>query len=140
MHVEHEAPAGRGLAPGRAPAQILVVDDERVVRAFASRVLREAGYRVREARDGAEAWDLVVREGTELDAVLSDIVMPRLTGVELFHRLAESRPQLPVVLMSGYDSGELERRGISAPCGLLSKPFSPAQLLEEIQRCLEART
>ena len=140
MHVKHEAPAGVGLTPGQAAAQILVVDDERIVRAFAARVLREAGSRVREARDGSEAWELASREGAELDAVLSDIVMPRLTGVELFHRLAESRPQLPVVLMSGYGIEELNLRGISAPCGLLTKPFSPNQLLDEIQRCLETRT
>jgi len=140
VYVDREAPAGPGLTPGRAPAQILVVDDERIVRAFASRVLRGAGYRVREARDGAEAWELVSSDGAELDAVLSDVVMPRLNGVELLHRLAESRPQLPVVLMSGYVAEELELRGISAPCGLLAKPFSPAQLLDEIQRCLKAPT
>jgi CheY-like chemotaxis protein len=123
---------------GRAPAQILVVDDEPMVRAFACRVLREAGFRVSEASDGAEAWDLVSRGGAEPDAVLTDIVMPRLTGVELFHRLAESRPHLPIVLMSGYGMEELELCGIRAPCGLLAKPFSPAQLVDEIQRCLGA--
>jgi CheY-like chemotaxis protein len=139
VHVQHEAPAGRGLTPGQAPAQILVVDDERVVRAFASRVLREAGYRVREASDGVEAWELASREGAELDAVLSDVVMPRLTGVELLHRLAEVRPQLPVVLISGYGTEELNLRGISAPCGLLLKPFSRERLLDEIQRCLATR-
>jgi CheY-like chemotaxis protein len=140
VHVQHEAPAGGGLTPGQAPAQILVVDDERVVRAFASRVLREAGYRVREASDGGEAWELASRVGAELDAVLSDVVMPRLTGVELLHRLAEAHPQLPVVLMSGYGTEELNLRGISAPCGLLLKPFAPERLLDEIRRCLAART
>lgn len=139
MHVEHQGPASRELTPGRAPAQILVVDDEQVVRAFASRVLREAGYRVREARDGAEAWDMASGEGAELDAVLSDVIMPRVNGVELFHRLAGSRPHLPVLLMSGYGTAELRLRGISAPCGLLTKPFSPEQLLDEIRRCLESR-
>ena len=73
MHVKHEAPAGVGLTPGQAAAQILVVDDERIVRAFAARVLREAGYRVREARDGSEAWELASREGAELDAVLGSL-------------------------------------------------------------------
>ncbi len=71
--------------------------------------------------------------------MLSDVVMPRLTGVELLHRLAEVRPQLPVVLMSGYGTEELNLRGISAPCGLLLKPFSRERLLDEIQRCLATR-
>lgn len=140
MHVEHEAPGGPPLTAGPGPAQILVVDDERIVRTFAARVLRDAGYGVREARDGAEAWELALREGPELDAVLSDVVMPRLNGVELFQRLAQLRPELPVLLMSGYGSAQLELQGIRAPCGLISKPFSPQQLLEEMRRCLESRT
>lgn len=116
--------------------QILVVDDESMVRRFACRILKEGGYAVVEACDGAEALDLVVRESLPLDLVLTDIMMPRLTGVELLEHLSVVTPGLPVVLMSGFSTDDLNNRGISVPCGLLSKPFPPDRLLDEVRRCL----
>ena len=85
-----------------------MVDDETLVRRFAVRVLEEEGFRVSEAADGAEALRLLQKEAPDVDAVVSDIVMPRLNGVELLQILSSTRPQLPVLLMSGYASGELE--------------------------------
>lgn len=117
--------------------QILVVDDETMVRRFASRILTEGGYGVVEAGDGAEALDLVVREKVSLDLVLTDVMMPRLSGVELLEHLSVMVPGLPVVLMSGFSAGDLTTRGISVPCGLLSKPFPPDRLLDEVRRCLD---
>ncbi len=118
------------------PVRVLVVDDEPAVRRFAMRALGEAGFGVHEAADGAEALDLV-RAGTlDLDIVISDIVMPRLTGVELLQSLSMLRPALPVILMSGYGTTQLAQRGIASPCGVLSKPFSPDVLVAEVRRCL----
>jgi two-component system, cell cycle sensor histidine kinase and response regulator CckA len=115
---------------------ILVVDDESTVRRFACRVLLEAGYVVREAADGLDALS-VVRSGTVgLSAVVSDIVMPRMNGVELLRSLSLEYPGLPVILMSGYDMNQLTRLGIVSPCGVLSKPFPPESLLAEVRRCL----
>ena len=115
---------------------ILVVDDEPTVRRFASRVLREAGYEVREAIDGLDAL-AVIRSGTVLlDAVVSDIVMPRMNGVELLQSLTLELPRLPVILMSGYDMNQLGRLGILSPCGVLPKPFPPDRLLAEVRRCI----
>ena len=62
--------------------------------------------------------------------------MPRLNGVQLMDAVARLRPQLPVLLMSGYAAPELEGMGIAAPCGLLTKPFSAERLIEEVRRCL----
>ncbi len=127
-------PAPSGL-PG-TPESVLVVDDEPAVRRFACRVLREAGYGVQEATDGEDALSLI-RSGTvEPDAVVSDIVMPRLNGVELVQLLALERPRLPVILMSGFGTEQLGRRGIASPCGVLAKPFPPERLLAEVRRCL----
>jgi CheY-like chemotaxis protein len=89
--------------PGTA---ILVVDDEGAVRRFALRVLEREGYRVVEARDGIEALELI-RQGHEFDAVVSDIVMPRMNGVELMQALSTAAADLPVILMSGYATGAL---------------------------------
>ena len=115
--------------------RILVVDDEPSVRRFASRVLVEAGYLVEEAMDGVVALERVT-DGERLDAVVSDIVMPRLNGVELVKALAVTHPALPIILMSGYASGQLEGMGIAAPCAVLPKPFPGDRLLEEVRRCL----
>jgi CheY-like chemotaxis protein len=117
-------------------ASVLVVDDEPSVRRFACRVLREAGYGVREAADGLDALSLIRSGVVDLDAVVSDIVMPRLNGVELLQSLSLERPRLPVILMSGYDMNQLTRLGIASPCGVLSKPFPPDQLLAEVRRCI----
>jgi two-component system, cell cycle sensor histidine kinase and response regulator CckA len=122
------------LQPGTA--RILLVDDEPTVRRFAVRALVEAGFRVVEAADGAEALEIVRSGSGVVDVVVSDIVMPRLDGVALLHALKASHPQLPIILMSGYAAGQLERMGIVAPCGVLVKPFPPDRLVEEVRRCL----
>jgi DNA-binding response OmpR family regulator len=88
----------------RGSCRILVVDDEPGVR----------------RADGADALRLLQEEVPDVDAVLSDIVMPRL----------------PVLLMSGYASAELEGMGIAAPCAILTKPFAPECLVQELRRCL----
>ena len=114
--------------------QILVVDDEDMVRSFAARILSEEGYRVVQAADGADALDLI--SASPVDLVLSDVIMPRVNGIELLERLSVAYPGIPFLLMSGYGSVELLSRGLSVPCGLLAKPFPPDRLLEEVRRCL----
>jgi two-component system cell cycle sensor histidine kinase/response regulator CckA len=122
-------------AASRTP-YVLVVDYEPAVRRFAVRALGEAGFGVHEAVDGVEALD-VIRGGTaDLDIVISDIVMPRFNGVQLLQSLALLRPDLPVILMSGYGTAQLAERGIASPCGVLIKPFSPDILVAEVRRCL----
>lgn len=121
-------------APEVDSSVILVVDDEPSVRRFAARVLLEEGFVVREASDGEEALEVVNTGGVSV--LVSDIVMPRLNGVQLMEVLARSHPQLPVLLMSGYPTGQLEGMGIAAPCGLLPKPFSAERLVVEVRRCL----
>jgi DNA-binding NtrC family response regulator len=125
--------------PGRAgtAGSVLVVDDETAVRRFAVRVLQREGYLVVEATDGAHALDLVRVEGASVEVVVSDIVMPRLNGVELMQALSVSHPNLPVILMSGYATAALSELGIAAPCSILPKPFPADRLLAEVQRCIQ---
>ena len=115
---------------------ILVVDDEPAVRGFASRVLREAGYGIGEATDGAEALALIRGGVVEPAVVVSDVVMPRMNGVELLRSLSTEWPGVPVILMTGYGTAQLEQRGIALPCGVLQKPFPADLLLAEVRRCL----
>jgi two-component system, cell cycle sensor histidine kinase and response regulator CckA len=132
--VDEFSPAASARA-GSA-ALLLVVDDEAAVRRFACRVLDRAGYDVLEATDGAEALELIQSRGGQLEAVVSDIVMPRMNGVELMQALAMSNPDLPVILMSGYATEALTELGIASPCSILPKPFSAERLLAEVSRCI----
>jgi len=118
---------------------ILVVDDEAAVRRFAARVLQQAGYGVFEAEDGADALELLQDGAAGVSVVVTDVVMPRLNGVQLMQALSESRPDLPVLLMSGYATAALTDLGISVPCGVISKPFPAERLLNEVQRCLSKK-
>jgi DNA-binding NtrC family response regulator len=115
---------------------VLVVDDEPAIRRFAARVLEEEGFGVHLACDGAEALELIRRGLVDLDVVVSDIVMPRLNGVQLLESLSTLRPDLPVLLMSGYGTSQLADLGIASPCAVLTKPFSSETLVNEVRRCL----
>lgn len=130
----HPSPvrAGTGLT-------VLVVDDETAVRRFAVRVLQRDGYEVIEAADGAEALDLVRSDKMTIDAIVSDIVMPRLNGVELMQAVAETHPDIPVILMSGYATAALSELGIASPCSVVPKPFPAERLLAEVHRCVRGR-
>jgi DNA-binding NtrC family response regulator len=118
---------------------VLVVDDDDGVRRFAARVLREEGYEVREAADGAEALELLRGEASKIAIVVSDIVMPKLNGVQLLQMLSTLQPRLPVILMSGYGTVQLAERNIVSPCGVLGKPFHPDVLLAEVRRCIRGQ-
>ena len=118
---------------------VLLVDDERAVRRFASRVLQQDGHIVHEAADGAEALELIENNSVPVELVVSDIIMPRLNGVDLMKAIAAARPEIPVILMSAYAQGELANMGVLAPCGVVPKPFPAERLLEEVRRCLSKR-
>jgi DNA-binding NtrC family response regulator len=132
--VDEFSPAASARA-GSA-AVVLVVDDETAVRRFPCRVLDRAGYGILEATDGAQALELIRSRGGQLEAVVSDIVMPNMNGVELMQALALSQPDLPVILMSGYATAALTELGIATPCSILPKPFSADRLLAEVSRCI----
>ena len=113
---------------------ILVVDDEPSIRRFAARALLEEGFPVREAADGAQALEIVRAGGVSV--LVSDVVMPRLNGVQLMEALARSHPRLPVLLMSGYAAAELDGMGIAPPCGCWPSHSRAERLVEEVRRCL----
>jgi DNA-binding NtrC family response regulator len=132
--IDHpDEPARRGTRL----QQILVVDDEDMIRHFAARILTAEGYQVVQAADGADALELL--NGHAVNLVLSDVMMPRLNGIQLLEHLSVAQPGLPVLLMSGYGMVELVERGMSVPCALLHKPFPPDRLVSEVRRCLEPR-
>ena len=118
---------------------ILVVEDEDGVRSVLERILERNGYRVITAATAREALELVADDGLQrIDLLLSDVVMPEMSGVELSERLTERRPSLPVLFMSGYAEEEMIQRGHTMERVLLEKPFIAADLLKAIDQSLRA--
>ncbi len=121
----------------RAAGTVLVVEDELAVRRLASRVLRARGYRVLEASDGGEALRLVDRHGGPLDLVLTDIIMPGLSGPALVERLLPTMPDLNVLYITGYSEEAIRQHGLLPAGGeLLEKPFTAHQLAERVREAL----
>jgi two-component system cell cycle sensor histidine kinase/response regulator CckA len=108
------------------------------VRRLAARTLRAAGYDVIEAEDGAQGRARAAELGEAIDLVLSDVVMPRLSGPALIRAIRSDRPDLPVVLMSGYPDAA-EGDPIPDDVVLLLKPFGPDRLRDAVARALHAK-
>jgi CheY-like chemotaxis protein len=127
-------------APPRGAGEtILVVEDEELVRGFACRFLLSEGYHTRESADGQFALELLQREGDSVDLVLTDAVMPRMSGRELADHIGRLKPTLPVLFMSGYTNDEIIRRGLLSPgAPYLQKPFSPEALASKVRQVLDA--
>jgi PAS domain S-box-containing protein len=118
---------------------VLVVEDEDVVRALAVRALRSFGYTCREARDANEALRLLDEEGAHVALVITDVVMPGMSGRDLGERLALLRPGVPVVYMSGFADEDVIRRGLlKEGRPFLQKPFTPHDLARVVREALDA--
>jgi CheY-like chemotaxis protein len=129
-----QTPATRGGAE-----TIFIVEDEDLVRELASRSLRERGYRVIEARQGAEALRLLEQQPAAVDLVITDVVMPEMGGRELARRLAALRPSLPVLFISGYTGEDVIQRGLLEPrAPFQQKPFTPDGLARKVREMLDA--
>jgi CheY-like chemotaxis protein len=116
------------------------VEDEDVVRALACRGLREQGYTVLEARHGREALDRVEEGRQVVDLVISDVVMPELSGRELGSRLRVLQPELPILYMSGYTGDDVIQRGLLEPgVPFQQKPFTPEALARKVRELLDGR-
>ena len=116
---------------------IILVDDEPMVRDIAARILSAQGYRVIEASNGPEALHLQWSHGEPVDLLITDVVMPLMSGKELAHRLLESRPGLPVLYLSGYTQDVILNQGVMEEnTVLLTKPFTSVSLLEKVREVL----
>jgi PAS domain S-box-containing protein len=118
-------------------ATIMIVDDDASVRRPLQAGLERWGYTVITAADGAEALRLIARAGAAPDLVVSDVVMPEMSGAELAAALRQSHPELPVLFMSGYSESEVLHQGIEeGTMKLIRKPFSLVELGEQIRQAL----
>ena len=117
---------------------ILLVEDEASVRALARRVLVRAGFRVLEASSPGEALVLAEQHAAEISLVLSDVVMPEMSGPALAGKLAAVCPGVRVLFISGYTDDEVISRGLGgSDIDLLQKPFSAQQLVERAREAID---
>ena len=117
---------------------ILLAEDEPSVRTFTARVLRDKGYTVLEATNGFDALQVAEGHGAKIDLLLTDVVMPRVGGKELFERLKPLRPAIKVLFTSGYTSNAIVHHGILNPgIAFLPKPFSPVYLAHKVREILD---
>jgi PAS domain S-box-containing protein len=117
---------------------ILIVDDDKAVRSVVRIALEGAGYVVIEASDGEEALSDILTRGAAVELLISDIVMPRMSGKELARRLKEIFPKVRVLYASGYTGNVISQHGIfEAGLDFLQKPFSSIELLSKVREILD---
>jgi PAS domain S-box-containing protein len=117
---------------------VLLVEDDPMVRSLAVEALRLKGYRVLEAGDGRAALVAAPRDGPRIDLLITDVVMPHMTGRELAERLAAAQPGMRVLFMSGYPGTLGEQLGLPAKSvDLLEKPFTSLTLVSRVRQALD---
>jgi len=117
---------------------VLIVEDEEAVRRLADRILRSAGYKVLTAAGGGEALLLCEKHDGAIDLLLTDVVMPQMSGRELAERLAKTSPKLKVLYMSGYTDNAIVHHGVLDPgTRFIGKPFAAAELTRKVREVLD---
>ncbi|HSB53455.1 MAG TPA: response regulator, partial [Gemmatimonadales bacterium] len=132
-----DAPAHNGASAAKAEGTILLVEDEEAVRRLARRVLENLGYRVLEAAGGPAALTLMETFPGTLDLMVTDVIMPGMSGQELSARLRTRLPDLKILYVSGYTDDAILQHGKLLPnTSFLHKPFSPGSLAERVREVL----
>ena len=117
---------------------ILVVDDDKRIVGLIRRVLEKEGYNLLQANNGQEALDLSREHSTDIDLMLTDIVMPKMDGFKLAENMSKQRPQMKILYMTGYlDQSKINDRVEEIKPILVNKPFVPDQLLKRIRSQLD---
>jgi CheY-like chemotaxis protein len=117
---------------------VLVVEDQPAVRSVVRHALERVGYRVLEAENGEAALAIYEREGEGIDLVLTDMIMPRMSGRDLADRLRASQPGIPILFMSGYAADEVPQHNVLEPgTHLLEKPFTAEVLQQKVREVLD---
>lgn len=138
-HLPGEVEKGKSsqAAAATLARTILLVEDEELLRDMLTGALEDAGMHVIEACDGSDALRVLNESDCTIDLVVTDVVMPKMDGGNLARQLWEIDPDLPIIFMTGYAAGQLERLGSWAKTApILRKPFTPEELVREIEERL----
>jgi len=130
----------RGVAALSGSEIVLLVEDEPSVRSLARRILERNGYTVLEAPDGRDALRLAEQYKQPIQLLLTDMMMPELSGPDVWAALKDKRPELRVLFMSGYTNEDMVRRGLlDTGSAFLQKPFTATDLAKAARTALDAR-
>jgi two-component system, cell cycle sensor histidine kinase and response regulator CckA len=120
---------------------ILVVEDDDQVRSLVRTLLTTDGFRVIEARTGAEGLRLAQEHDGSIDLLLSDMLLPEVSGYDVAAQVKERHPEMKVILMTGWVEGEIVQRCVSElGAAFLDKPFAPAKLRQLVREMLPSET
>ena len=118
-----------------ANVNILIVDDEETIRALFTETLEEQGHTATTAKDGFEGLQLVKQQDFAL--VFLNLTMPRMNGAQLFQRIKTLKPDLPVIIITGYPGSDMMVQALAhRPCGVMSKPFTESDIIGAVSNFL----
>ncbi|MGN6797463.1 MAG: ATP-binding protein [Gaiellaceae bacterium] len=136
--VDAQEPEGLGLAPAAGEETILLVEDELVVRRLVAEILESSGYSVLQAGDGPSALELLRRHTGPLDLLVTDVVMPGMSGPDVAGAVAVMRPGTQVLYISGYTDSSVGHHGVLEPgIAFLQKPFAADVLTRKVREVLD---
>ncbi|HWZ90657.1 MAG TPA: response regulator, partial [Polyangiaceae bacterium] len=131
---------GAAAATLRGTETILLVEDEDAVRRITRAALERNGYRVLEAKFGSVAADLARQYASEIQLLITDVVMPGMSGRQVADLVCAAAPGLPVLFMSGYTDDAIVRNGVlEGKDHFLAKPFALTALLEKVRGVLDSQ-
>jgi PAS domain S-box-containing protein len=119
---------------------VLLVEDEDAVRALAREVLRRQGYVVLEARHGLDALRVAERHQDPIHLLVTDVVMPHMSGRDLARRLADARPNMKLLFISGYTDHAVVHRDLTPGSAFLQKPFTPENFAQKVRSVLDEKS
>ena len=128
------------IAPAGGTEQILIVEDERALQQLAARILKSAGYTVHTASTGDEAMALLERHAGAIQLVLTDLVLPGMSGRELAARIASAYPAIRILYTSGYTDDAVVRESLDGQSDhFVAKPYTKVELTRQVRRLLDSR-
>jgi CheY-like chemotaxis protein len=123
---------------GKGSGHILLVDDEQMIRETTHEILVELGYEVTECADGLEGVEQFTRLAPSIDAVVLDLIMPKMGGLECYRAMRKSAPNIPVIVATGYGTSQEEaqiiREGVD---GFVRKPYGKREIARALAEVLQ---